>query len=117
MVWMSIPASAASELLKDPEATDFLDAIGTAYVPEEIFFQTYFLNSPMRGSIVNDDLRYTDWRKRNGSIPAFLDESDLEPLLRSKALFARKVSSDISSDLLDEIDTARFREEKLRKEP
>jgi hypothetical protein len=117
MVWMSFPASAASELLKDPEATDFLDAIGTAYVPEEIFFQTYFLNSPMRGSIVNDDLRYTDWRKRNGSIPAFLDESDLEPLLRSKALFARKVSSDISSDLLDEIDTARFREEKLRKEP
>src|SRR5262249_36804605 len=52
MVWMSIPAGAASELLADPKAADFLHAIRTSYVAEEIFFQTYFLNSPMRQSIV-----------------------------------------------------------------
>jgi hypothetical protein len=57
---------------------------------------------------VNDDLRYTDWRYRNGGIPAYLDESDLSAILGSGALFARKVSSDISGRLLDGIDSARF---------
>jgi hypothetical protein len=108
MVWMSFPTTAATALLRDPVAMDFLHAIRTAYVAEEIFFQTYFLNSDMRASIVNDDLRYTDWKRRNGSTPAFLDESDLGSVLRSNALFARKMSSDISSKLLDRIDAERF---------
>jgi hypothetical protein len=108
MVWMSFPTTAATALLKDPVAMDFLHAIRTAYVAEEIFFQTYFLNSPLRESVVNEDLRYTDWQKRNGSIPAFLDESDLDAVLRSNALFARKFNSHVSGGLLDRIDAARF---------
>ena len=58
--------------------------------------------------VVNDDLRYTDWRRRNGSVPAYLDETDVGALLGSDALFARKVSSDISGELLDAIDDERF---------
>jgi len=108
MVWMSFPATAAEALLKDPVAADFLHAIRTTYIAEEIYFQTYFLNSTLRDLIVNDDLRYTDWTKRYGSTPAFLDESDLDSMLRSNALFARKMSSEISSGLLDRIDAERF---------
>jgi len=106
--WMSFPASAAVDLLGDEVARQFLKAVRTTYLPEEIFFQTYFLNSRLRGSVVNEDLRYIDWSNRNGSIPAFLDESDLEPILRSNALFARKMSSDISAELLDQIDALCF---------
>jgi hypothetical protein len=105
---MSFPAAAAAELVRDPAAAAFLRAIRTTYLPEEIFFQTYFLNSDLRDRVVNDDLRYVDWGKRYGSIPAFLDESDLQPILKSNALFVRKVSSGISEGLLDQIDAACF---------
>ena len=54
------------------------------------------------------DLRYTDWQYRNGSVPAYLDGSDLGPILGSNALFARKVSSDVSAHLLDQIDAQCF---------
>jgi hypothetical protein len=108
IVWMSFPAAAAAALLEDPAADEFLRAVRTTYIPEEVFFQTYFLNSDLRGSVVNDDLRYTDWRRRNGSVPAYLDETDAEAVLGSDALFARKVSSDISAELLDRIDAERF---------
>jgi len=110
IVWMSFPAAAAATLLEDPAADEFLRAIRTTYIPEEVFFQTYFLNSDLRSLVVNDDLRYTDWRRRNGSVPAYLDESDAQAVLGSEALFARKVSSDISTDLLDWIDVERFDE-------
>jgi hypothetical protein len=110
IVWMSFPASAGARLLDDPAADGFFRAIRTTYIPEEVFFQTYFLNSDLRSLVVNDDLRYTDWRRRNGSIPAYLDESDTGSVLASDALFARKVSSDVSAELLDRIDDERFDE-------
>jgi hypothetical protein len=110
IVWMSFPATAAATLLDDPTADSFFRAIRMTYIPEEVFFQTYFLNSDLRSLVVNDDLRYTDWRRRNGSIPAYLDESDAGPVLASDALFARKVSTDVSAELLDRIDAERFDE-------
>src|SRR5438093_10245571 len=32
-------------------------------VPDELFFHTIVLNSPLRDTVVNDDLRYTEWRE------------------------------------------------------
>jgi Core-2/I-Branching enzyme len=108
LVWSSFPAWAARPLLDDPKAHAFLEAIRTTRVAEEVFFPTYFLNSDLAPFVVKDDLRYTDWRHRNGSKPAYLDESDTERVLSSGALFARKVSSETSARLLDAIDATRF---------
>jgi hypothetical protein len=107
-LWTSFPASAAASLLTDPATGELIRALRTAYVPEEVFFQTYFLNSPMRTWVVPDDLRYVDWTERNGSIPAFLDETDLPDVLASNALFARKLSTQVSSAFRDQIDAIRF---------
>lgn len=109
LVWSSFPASAGQRLLDDPKAQEFLEGLRNTRVAEEIFFATWFLNSDLAPSVVKDDLRYTDWRERNGSKPAYLDESDLEPVVQSGALFARKVSTTVSTKLLDAIDAARFR--------
>jgi len=108
LVWSSFPASAARRLMDDPIAEEFLEAIRNTRVAEEICFATYFLNSDLAGLVVKDDLRYTDWRERNGSKPAYLDESDADAVLASGALFARKVSSTVSTKLLDAVDAARF---------
>jgi hypothetical protein len=104
IVWSSFPSSAAARLLHDQAAKEFLKAVRSTYVSEEIFFHSYFLNSDMRSIVVNDDLRFMDWRHRNGSVPAFLDETDAGRVLSSNALFARKMSSRVSQKLLDEID-------------
>lgn len=109
LVWSSFPAPAARRLLNDLRAKDLLESIRNTRVAEEIYFATWFLNSDLASSVVKDDLRYTDWRQRNGSKPAYLDESDVDAVLNSGALFARKVSSTVSTKLLDEIDGARFR--------
>lgn len=74
------------------------------YCPEELYFQTVLMNSPHAGRVVNDNLRYILWEKRHGSLPAVLDESDFEPLKASGALFARKLSSPVSSGLMALLD-------------
>ena len=108
VVWSSFPGSVASHLLNDPVAHDFLRSIRNTRLPEEIFFATYFLNSEFASSVAGDDLRFTDWEERNGSNPAYLDESDIEAALRSNSLFARKMQSGRSATLLDTIDSVRF---------
>jgi len=107
-VWCSLPSAAARALGSKP-AKQYLRAVRTAFVPEEIYLQTFFLHSEFASRVANDDLRYTDWTLRNGSLPAFLDEADAGELANSTALFARKMDSKISAKLLDIIDGKHLR--------
>lgn len=67
---------------------------------DEIFFQTIIMNSPFAKNVINKDLRYVDWNMRNGSRPAFLDESDYDNIVSSENIFARKFDPKISGKLL-----------------
>ena len=75
-------------------------------IPDEIFFQTILLNSPLAGSIVNDDLRYARWPSGDSPSPAIFSEKDLPELLavRPAVLFARKFDTSIHGGILDLID-------------
>lgn len=76
-------------------------------VPDEIFFQTILLNSPLRDAIVNDDLRYLEWRHPEVSGgPAVLRRSDFENIMGSGKLFARKFDVTEDAEILDLIDAA-----------
>lgn len=58
--------------------------------PEEMFFQSIILNSVYKDSVVNDNLRYIEWKKGNKH-PETLDIKNLNQLSEtSEALFARK---------------------------
>ena len=78
---------------------ELLQRLKYTFCSEEIYFQTVIMNSPFSKFVVNDALRYIDWRKRNGNSPAVLDDSDLKMLLSSDKLFARKFESPTSSSL------------------
>lgn len=67
---------------------------------EEFFFQTILLNSPLRSTIENMNLRYIDWTYKNGNSPAILDNSDFDRIKSSKAFFARKFEYPVSEPLL-----------------
>ncbi len=71
-------------------------------VPDEILFHTILLNSPLRDSIVNDELRHIDWTRQPK--PAIFRADDLETLRRSPKLMARKFDTTVDAEILDLID-------------
>jgi len=73
-------------------------------IPDEIFFQTILLNSPLRPSIANEQLHYVDW-SGGGAHPATLRAGDVERALASGKLFARKFDPS-DSETLDLVDRA-----------
>jgi hypothetical protein len=70
---------------------------------EEFYFQTVIMNSIFSKKVVGNNLRYIDWHARNGSEPAFLDNSDYEKLIKSDAFFARKIGNNHSIGLMNKI--------------
>lgn len=72
------------------------------FVPDELFFQTIVMNSSLRDSVENENLRYIEWSRKPA--PAVLVQDDLPALLSSLKLFARKFDEQIDSSVLDAID-------------
>lgn len=74
---------------------------------DEIFLQTILWNSELRdyiyqGGEMQYDLRYTNWTM-GGPSPKTLTEDDLDSVLFSSCLFARKFSSRESAELIKHI--------------
>lgn len=81
----------------------YLKRFNYSFCSEEIFFQTILLNSPMKETIINNNMRFIIWEERNGNFPANLDFSDYENIKKSDALFARKFEYPVSQLLLNKI--------------
>ena len=98
---------ACLELVRDLESSspETIEFFHHAAVPDETFFQTVLLNSPLAGTIVNDDLRYIDW-SGGGNSPRVLTSRDLNRLLESQDLFARKFDPRVDAAVLDGLDAA-----------
>ena len=75
-----------------------------AQVPDEYYFQTILMNSPLKKTVVNDSLRYLDWSKPVGWGPAILDRSYILQLQKASGLFARKFDETKFPGVLDAID-------------
>ena len=73
-------------------------------IPDELFFPTVIMNSSHRDSIVNDNLRYIDWSREPA--PAVLGVGDLDAMLGSEKLFARKFDETIDRRVLELLDEA-----------
>ena len=71
-------------------------------IPDEIFFHTILMNSPLRDTIVDDNLRYIDWER--GRRPAVLEARDIDALRASPKLYARKFDVHQDESVLDLID-------------
>lgn len=71
----------------------FLFDLKTCLISEEFFFQTILLNSNLKNTIVNNNLRYVDWSYRDNISPCILNENDYINIINSNTLFIRKTSS------------------------
>jgi hypothetical protein len=88
-----------------PELVRFFEHV---FVPDELFFQTIVANSRWRDSLVDDNLRYVDWSRLPA--PAILGAGDVDRLLASPALFARKFDATVDAVILDLLDAHLDRE-------
>jgi hypothetical protein len=86
---------------KNPRFVDFFKYVD---IPDELFFQTILMNSPLAECLVNDDLRYIEWRDMNSGSPALLGREDFDKIAASPKLFARKFDMSVDSQILDLID-------------
>jgi hypothetical protein len=87
-------------VLQNPAYTRYFR---TVFIPDESFFQSIISNSPYKDRVISDDLRYTDWENPNPLYPRTLETSDLDRLMASSKLLARKFDKR-SQELLNIVD-------------
>jgi hypothetical protein len=78
---------------------DYIKLFSTVWGCDEHFFQIILLNSSHKSEIVNDSLRYIIWPG-----PKILRTEDINDILSSEKLFARKFDAEIDSNILDMLD-------------
>jgi Core-2/I-Branching enzyme len=98
-LWRECIEYVAEFVAQSPDIVSFFRHVD---IPDEIFFQTILLNSELRDTIVNDNLRYIDWTR--GKKPAILNVRDFDALRASPKLFARKFDVNEDELVLDLID-------------
>lgn len=81
---------------------DYIERFKCTSCCDEVFFHTIAFNSPLIGSIENDDLRYVDWKRKypGESLPRVLNEKDYDAIILSNAVFVRKIEVRKSRNLI-----------------
>jgi hypothetical protein len=85
-------------MIGSPEFERYRRFFRFTYTSDEIFIQTFIMNSAMRDTVVNDNLRQLNWSEGKAQ-PKIYTMADREELLGSDALFARKFDVDVDADI------------------
>ena len=93
--WFSITHSFACYLVKEKKEIKRLCVYGLCV--DEIFVQTIAMNSMYKDRVVDNDMRYIDW-KRGG--PYTFTDDDFEVLTSTERLFARKFDEKSSGNII-----------------
>lgn len=102
--YCSLTDEAVSYILQNGKALS--KRLKYTHIPEEVYFQTLLLNSPLRDRVDGECLRLIIWREENEGKPKDLDESDYAELMSGKYLFGRKIDPVKSAELLKMLDEA-----------
>lgn len=96
--WFSVTHDLALYILKRKKIIKRLCRY--SFCADEIFVQTIAMLSPYRENIINNSLRYIDWKRGN---PYVFTLYDYEELINTKCLFARKFDEKISIEIVHEL--------------
>lgn len=98
--WWSLSRRCVEYIIVHQHKHNIYASMQDTYIPDEMFVQTLLLNSPLKCSLVNNNLRYIVWKYKNGHIPANLDMEDYNNVISSKKLFMRKTDQECSHRLI-----------------
>lgn len=96
--WFSITHSMALYVIS--KSADIKKLFCFSLSADEIFLQTIAKNSPLQQSIVDDSLRYIDWKRGN---PYTFRSNDYYGLLKSQKLFARKFDENVDIEVVHKL--------------
>ncbi len=88
-------------IARNPELLRFYSG---SFIPDESFIQTILANSPLAHRITGHHRRLIIWDRPVPPYPAILKMDDLEMLLASDNLFARKFDPKMDAGILDALD-------------
>ena len=99
--WFSLPGKVVtwitSYLKEHPEYIKFFK---NAIVSDEVFFSTLVMNSPYKSMVSQDHLRFMRWEGQTSGGPKVLGIDDIDDMISSDKVFARKFN-DLS--VIDEL--------------
>jgi len=90
---------------------EFLSFIKQSFVPDELFAQTILSNSHLADRVTGNHLRLVIWGRPSPPYPAILTIDDLDMLLASDKLFARKFDAPTDGTILQVFDDRNARAE------
>ena len=96
--WFSITHNLAEYLLQHEK--EIRRIFRWSFCTDEIFLQTFAMQSPYKTNIVNDYLRYIDWER---GTPYTFTDADYDELCSSDKLFARKFDEMKSAKVVNKI--------------
>lgn len=102
--WVDLPRDAAEYLVNYMDAHPNVEKMFvTGFCSDEFWMPTILVNSKFKNRIEQNNHRYIQFEKRNGSLPAILDMQDYEPIKHGDYYFGRKFSSPYSNQLIDKL--------------
>lgn len=94
-IWGSYPRKAMEYVLDYLSAhPEFMKDLKWCKIPEELCFQTILMNSKFKEKMIDDNLRFWNMKRGDGSGPAYLQMDDMKELISSNAIFCRKLDAE-----------------------
>lgn len=100
--WFSITKQCA-EYVVSQKNKRFYRRLKYTFAPEETFFATIVMNSSFAKNVVDNNLRYIDWKGKKDGHPNVLRQSNWFGIITSDAVFCRKIDAIESTQLKDNI--------------
>ncbi len=98
--WININIAAAEYILS--KWKEYYKFFKFCNIPDELIFHTMLMNSPIKDTIINDNLRFIKFIG-NDYHPIDINKEHIKDLINSKVLFCRKVSDDKDFEEFDNI--------------
>jgi hypothetical protein len=100
--WFNLTREAVMTCLDKMYDRKYINQFKCTKCADEIVIQSIMHNSRIMSSIIQDDLRYTDW-STVGAHPKVLTIDDYDTVMNSGKLFARKFDEKVDRTLIDKI--------------
>jgi hypothetical protein len=103
-MWWALSRSAAELVVRETTDDSKLERyFRTTKLPDEMFFQTILMNSPLADSVINRSSTFALWQ-RDTYHPAILEKKHIPMLRELPHLFARKFDEEANPGVLDALD-------------
>jgi hypothetical protein len=103
--WWTLSRQAIHYIARFVENTPkFVSFCKQSFIPDESFVQTIISNSLFSSRVTGSDHRVIIWDRLAPPYPATLKISDMDMLLKSDCLFARKFDARVDQTVLDALD-------------